>query len=92
MIETVKVVTIVGAGPQFIKASAVSRAVAEYNSRSPEAVLVGADGEKIAAAVSQAGSAGRAEWKSFCGDGRAAERICEIISGGQTEMPHEGKR
>ena len=39
MIETVKVVTIVGAGPQFIKASAVSRAVAEYNSRSPEAVL-----------------------------------------------------
>jgi len=40
MSETVNVATIVGARPQFIKASAVSRAVAEYNSKSPEHVLV----------------------------------------------------
>jgi len=55
-------------------------------------VLVGADREKITAAVAQAESARRAEWKSFYGDGRAAERICEIISRGQTQVPHGGKR
>lgn len=36
---TVKVVTIVGARPQFIKASAVSRAIEEYNRKRPEDVI-----------------------------------------------------
>ena len=40
MSETVNVVTIVGARPQFIKAAAVSRAVAKYNSKSPAHPLV----------------------------------------------------
>lgn len=48
-------------------------------------VLAGADSEKITAAVTQAESARRAEWKSFYGDGRAAERICEIITHSQAQ-------
>jgi len=55
-------------------------------------VLVDADRERITAAVAQIDSARRSEWKSFYGDGRAAERICEIISSGQTQVPQGGKR
>jgi len=57
------------------------------------ATIVGARPQFIkAAAVSRAGSASRADWKPFYGDGRAAEKICEIISRGQTQVPHGGKR
>jgi UDP-N-acetylglucosamine 2-epimerase len=55
-------------------------------------VLAGADSDKIIASVSQAEETARNEWKSFYGDGRAAERICEIISSGQTQVPHGVKR
>ncbi len=48
-------------------------------------VLVDADRERITAAVAQIDSVRRSEWKSFYGDGRAAEKICEIIINSQAE-------
>ncbi len=38
--ETLKIMTIIGARPQFIKASAVSRAVKNHNFRNPEGVYI----------------------------------------------------
>jgi len=55
-------------------------------------VLVGSDSEKIITAVARIDGKTRAERKSFYGDGRAAERICEIISNSQTLMPRGGAR
>ena len=57
------------------------------------ATIVGVRPQFIkAAAVSRAGSASRAGWKLFYGDGRAAEKICDIISCRQSNRPEGSRR
>jgi UDP-GlcNAc3NAcA epimerase len=55
-------------------------------------ILAGADSRRIIEAAGRADSPPRADWKSFYGDGRAAENICEIISRKASNRPEGGHR
>jgi UDP-N-acetylglucosamine 2-epimerase len=55
-------------------------------------ILAGADSQRIIEAVTQVDSTTRAEWKPFYGDGRTAEKICEIISRKAGNRPEGGCR
>jgi len=55
-------------------------------------ILAGADSQRIIEAVTQADSARRSDWKSFYGDGQAAEKICEIIVRWASKLAKGSKR
>jgi UDP-N-acetylglucosamine 2-epimerase len=55
-------------------------------------ILTGADSRRIIEAAGRADSPPRADWKSFYGDGRAAEKICEIISRKASNRPEGSRR
>ena len=70
VMREMNVVTVVGARPQFVKAAAVSRAVAAFNAAVAEF-------EKAGAALDE----GRA--KDLYGDGDAAERVVSPLAAGE---------
>ena len=80
-----KILTIVGARPQFIKAAAVSRAIATHNQHHPNQpvyeVLVhkGQDPDKILSAEKQLTSYSNDYSKYLYGQGNAGKKIVEIL-------------